>query len=1028
MPPMTPGSYPLPVLGSAREHDTHDAHEHHAHDHGHSHGPELPASPPAPGEHGYNKTYWRGIEEQLGGPGFRELLAREFPPGADEPPDEVGRRDFLQLIGASLALAGLTGCPSRPEQKILPYTRTPVDVSPGTPLHFATAASLGGYATGLLVTSWEGRPTKIEGNPDHPWTRGITGTFEQALLLQLYDPNRARLIKQRGTGQAWRTFLAAMDARALELAQKQGEGLYLLLEPTASPLLGDLRRRIIERFPRAKLFSYTAASDENVYEGARLAFGQPLRPNYDFSKADVVLSLDADFLHPTPDSLRYALAFADRRDPKRGKLNRLYVVEPRLSITGAMSDHRLRMRASELLAFGHVLRERLLARNPGFDGPLTEELVSSPERRRWLKAVTADLLANQGRCLIVAGERQPPELHALAYQLNEALGSFGQTLQWTTPVLHDTRTGVGSLRDLAIDIDRGKVDTLLITASNPVYSAPVDLGLKERLAKVPHTVYHGLYEDESAACCAWFIPATHSLESWGDARSADGTTTLVQPLISPLFNGVSEADLLASLLGEAGKGTYALLQDYWRPRAGAGMFATTWETWLAQGWIPSTALRPVTPPPVSPTAIDRSLDLARLVAQPGLEVSFVPDYTVHDGRFANNPWLQELPDPITKISWDNAALISPATANRLGLSNGQVVTLTFKRKTVDAPIWIVPGYADDSITLPIGYGRMGTEEVARGVGFNANALRQMEAPWFGVGLEVGKPHGKQRVPTTQWHWWMEGRPLALDVTDEQLAKEPNLTQHLREPPNTLHEPPKYEGHKWGMAVDLSRCIGCNACTVACQSENNIPVVGKEQVLRGREMHWLRIDRYFEGTPEDPRVIHQPMACVHCENAPCEYVCPVNATVHSDEGLNEMVYNRCIGTRFCSNNCPYKVRRFNFLHYNHDKSPLHQMAMNPEVTVRARGIMEKCTYCVQRIERVRIDARNQGRNIREGEIKTACQQACPTQAIVFGDLANPESHVSQLHAEQRSYYVLNELGTHPRTAYLVRVRNPNPELA
>jgi Fe-S-cluster-containing dehydrogenase component len=591
-------------------------------------------------------------------------------------------------------------------------------------------------------------------------------------------------------------------------------------------------------------------------------------------------------------------------------------------------------------------------------------------------------------------------------------------------VLGDARADPRALADLAREVGEGAVRTLVVTAWNPVYAAPAGLDVGALLAKVEDAVYLTQREDETSRRASWVLAAAHPFESWGDGRARDGTVTLQQPLIAPLRESTTEVDLLAAFLGEGERGAHEHLQAFWRARSGAG-FAPGWERWLEQGLVPGTA-EPAVPAPVDAGAVAAAL--AAPAAGEGLEIAFAPDYSLLDGRFAGNAWLQELPDPITKISWDNAAYLSPATAARLGLANGQRVTLTLRGRRLEAPVWIHPGHADDAVTLPLGYGRAGGGPVGDGVGFDAYRLRAAEAPWFERGLALATAKGHHRFAVAQGHFSMEGRPIALDFTQEEWRGGPRELEELRGPSPTLQGPVDYskQPHAWGMAIDLSRCVGCNACVVACQEENNVPVVGKEQVARGRIMHWIRVDRYFEGPPSDPKVISQPLACVHCEAAPCEYVCPVNATVHSDEGLNEMVYNRCIGTRYCSNNCPYKVRRFNFLSWRGQVAPTEKMLFNPEVTVRSRGVMEKCTYCVQRIERARIDARV--RNQKMAEVRTACQQACPAEAIVFGDLNDPASRVSRLHRDARRYDLLHHLGTRPRTAYLARIRNPNPELA
>ncbi|HVE84302.1 MAG TPA: TAT-variant-translocated molybdopterin oxidoreductase [Myxococcales bacterium] len=979
--------------------------------------------------------YWRSPEEHARAPGFLDALDQEFPPGADLPPEGFARREFLSLLGATAALAG-AACTTKPSERILPYTRTPPELTPGNPLHYATAVQRDGLAVGLVVSSWEGRPTKVEGNPEHPTSLGAVGPQELALTMQLYDPARARLIRRQGTPAAFRTFLLTL-AEALKSHELDGGArLRFLVEPTSSPALLWLRDRIADRFPRSRVVAFASAGRENVYGGTALAFGKPHEPRYDFSRADVIVSLDADFLRPEGEGLRHARQFADRRDPEKGPLNRLYAVESLLSITGGMADHRLALRPSEIGAFalllaGEVAQVAQSPLDPGLGAQAAAYFAGRPEVLRLARAAARDLSVHRSGGVVLAGPEQPPLVHVAAHAINVALGSHGHSVTFMEPATPDVRTGPRALAALVAEMRSGQVDTLCITARNPVYGAPVDLELAAALEKVPHAIYHSLHEDETAPHCEWFIPATHPLESWGDARAADGTISICQPLVSPLFSGVTELELFAAFLSEADKGAHGLLREYWRAQAPAVEFEAQWERWLAHGVLPDTANLPVTP------AFEwGKADAAmRMLAPehgrgPELELRFHADAKVGDGRFANVPWLQELPDPLTKLTWDNAALVSPRTAARLQAGTGDVLKLSLLGRTLEAPALVVPGQADDVVGLALGYGRSGTEAVARGVGVNAGLLRFAEAPWFVSGLRAERvPFTTRRLATTQQHWAMEGRPIALEQRAADHQQHPEaLTEPLRGPLPTLQKPVEYPDYKWGMAVDVSRCTGCSACVVACQSENNVPVVGKEQVLRSREMHWLRIDRYFQGDVSAPTsMVTQPMLCQHCETAPCEYVCPVNATVHSDEGLNEMVYNRCIGTRYCQNNCPYKVRRFNFLHFTGEMGPLERMGMNPDVTVRGRGVMEKCTYCVQRIERARIDARLEGRRIKDADLKTACQQACPATAITFGNLNDPESEVSQVQARARRYDVLHELNTRPRTAYLVRIKNPNPEL-
>ncbi len=1006
------------------------------------------------------RHHWRALEpdqrrdqdEEGGsasaGPASRRLSSPEFEEGAAEAPDGFSRRRFLQIMGASAALASLDACrPAR--HKIIPYVRPPEKaLLPGTPVHYATAVSIGGYATGLLVTSYDGRPTKVEGNPDHPSSFGAVGSFELAMLLDLYDPRRAKGFRKGQTPLAYRSLLRELTALAATHQQDGGARLRFLTSATGSPLLQDLKSRILARFPAARFHAFESLSDDAAREGARLAFGRPLAVRHKLAEARVILALDADILAVGPEALRLAREFAERREPGP-EMNRLYVAEAQHSVTGACADHRLRMRASQVLGFGRAVAERLASKHglaqlaslgPGLPG-----LPGLHDARLAREAVVVadDLARARGRSLVIAGPRQPPAVHALAHALNAALGNPGKTVEYAAPAFDDA-TGAAPLKDLAADLAAGKVDTLVVTAHNPLYSAPADVDLAALVGKAPNTLYLGYRDDETAMRSSWVLAASHPFETWGDARAHDGTISIVQPLIQPLFESISEVELLGAFVELADRGAYRILQDFWRGRARGPDFERQWEGWLARGVVPGTAAAAEA---VSPrfdavaaavkAARTSGVDLAPqgapnkeggFAASFDLEVGFVPDYKLLDGRFAENAWLQELPHPVSKMTWDNAAYISPATAKKLGVENGAQVELRLSGRKVEAAVWTMPGHADGVVTLPLGYGRRWAGPVGSGVGFDAGALRTSDAPWFASGLALA-PLGRARhaFALTQEHFSMEGRDLALAFDAKEWS--PEKVEHLRGPVPTLQAPVDYkdEQYKWGMAIDLSKCIGCAACTTACQAENNIPVVGKEQVLRSREMHWLRVDRYFAGPPENPEVIAQPVMCVHCEAAPCEYVCPVNATVHSDEGLNEMVYNRCVGTRYCSNNCPYKVRRFNFLDYRGDLSPTEKMAMNPDVTVRTRGVMEKCTYCVQRIERARIQARLEGRAIREGEFTTACAQACPATAIAFGNLNDPRSRVSKLHRDERRYDLLHDNGTRPRTAYLVRVRNPNPEL-
>ncbi|WNG63079.1 4Fe-4S dicluster domain-containing protein [Archangium gephyra] len=1038
----TPTSFALPVVSDKAE----AAHDH---DHNDVVGEALDhaAAHSVQSEGAYGKTYWRSLEEMLGQPEYLEETRPEFPTGADLPPTGVARREFMQLLGASLALAGATACSTRPvDERMVPYTRTPPEMVPGNPLHYASGMTFGGHTSGLLITAREGRPIKVEGNPQHPVNLGAAGPFEQAFLLSLYDPQRARVLRYRKEPRSLRTFGEDIGTVIAKVAQENGGArVRFLTEPNASPVHGDLRARIQSRLPNAKFVTYTSVTQDPANEGTQAVFGTPATPVYDFTKANIVVSLDADFLESRPSNLAYARAFARRRDPAEGSLNRLYVAEPRYSLTGGMADHRLRAKSQEVLAIAAAIASRVGGTAAGLGAAASAKAQLNAAHQKWVDAVAADLRGAAGRSLVVAGERQPAAVHALAAAINAALDNVGQTVRYVAPVVTEN-TQASGLRPLVEELNNGGVDVLVITSWNPVYSTPADLGLRKALSpenpnrnKVT-VVYTSLFEDETSAYADWFIPAAHELEAWSDGRSADGTATVVQPLIQPLYNGVPASELLALFLGEPYRSSYQILRDFWRGRSAALTdFETAWETWVSVGIVPDTASPAVTATP-NPDAARAVVEAYTPPASGGLEVNFVTDYKVFDGQFANMSWLQELPDPISKITWDNAAYVSPATAEAEKLQPGDKVKLTTRTGSLEVPVWIIPGIADGVIVLPLGYGRTGLfETVAKEVGFNANLVRSVDAPWFEGGAKLEKVKATHKFALTQSHWRTEGRPIALDMSVEQFRQEQEqekknaspLLFRVRGDVDKVNLLPdfKYEDYKWAMAIDLARCTGCAACVVACQSENNIPVVGKEQVSRSREMQWLRIDRYFSGQElHDPELVMQPVACVHCEKAPCEYVCPVNATVHSDEGLNDMVYNRCVGTRYCSNNCPYKVRRFNYLHYTADKTPTQKMQMNPDVTVRNRGVMEKCTYCVQRIERVRIKARVEKRPIFEKELQTACQQTCPTEAIVFGTLSDPNAQVTKHHNDERAYKLLNELGTKPRTAHLIRLRNPNPALA
>ena len=964
--------------------------------------------------------YWRSLDEVADTPEFRELLHREFPEGATEWTDPVGRREFLKLMGASLALAGLTACRSQPSDKIVPYARAPEEVIPGKPLFFATAVTLGGCAVGLLVESHQGRPTKIEGNPLHPGSLGATDALTQASILGLYDPDRSQVVLRTGTPSTWNGFVAGLAKQLESGAQPQGGGLRILTETVVSPTLGAQLAAVLAKFPAARWHQFEPVSRDAVRAGARLAFGEAVNTIHRVDAAEVIVSLGSDFLTTGPGAVRYAREFASRRHaetPPAG-MNRLYAIETTPTLTGGMADHRLVVRQDELESFARGLALRLGIDVGGHPWRPT------PEQAKWVDALAHDLTAHRGASLVVAGDEQSPALHLLAHAMNRALGNHGRTVVFTDPIEAAPLDQGESLGQLVADMQAGQVETLLILGGNPVYTAPADVPFAEALNTVPFRAHLALYEDETSTLCHWHLPEAHYLEGWSDGRAYDGTVSIQQPLIAPLYGGRTAHEVVSALVGEPRSG-YDIVREYWKTQRRPGDFEVFWRTALHDGLIADSAL------PVRVPTWKGDIPAAPSVAAQGLDLVFRPDPAVWDGRFANNGWLQELPKPLTKLTWDNAALISPAAAERLGVQNGEVVELTYAARRLKAPAWILPGQADGTVTLHLGYGRTRAGRAGSGLGTNAYALRTAAAPWGGSGLTLKKTGERSRLAGTQGHQTMQGRNLVRMATTEEFRKHPDFARdpgdHEGGHQPSFYPAHKYEGYAWGMAIDLNACTGCNACVMACQSENNSPVVGKAEVLAGREMHWIRVDRYYKGGVEAPETVHQPVLCMQCENAPCEPVCPVGATVHSSEGLNDMVYNRCVGTRYCSNNCPYKVRHFNFLQYADDRTPSLALVRNPNVTVRSRGVMEKCTYCVQRINEARIQAKTHDRDIQDGDVVTACQAVCPSQAIIFGDINDPKSRVSQRKAHPLNYGLLAELNTRPRTTYLARLRNPNPAL-
>ncbi len=969
---------------------------------------------------GMTPRFWRSLDELADTPEFRGHAENEFPHGANDPGATLDRRELMKVMAASAAFAGLTGCTKLPTQRTVPYVRQPEQIVPGKPLFYATAVTLGGVATGVLVESHMARPTKVEGNPDHPASLGACDAFAQASILELYDPDRSQAEIHDGRIGSWTEFQNELSVALADEMKSGGAGLRLLTPTITSPTLGAQIRTFLNTFPSAKWHQYESVGRDNVREGAKIAFGEIVNPVYRVNRAEVILSLDSDLLTSGPACVRYAREFAQKRrvETAESNMNRLYAVESTPTNTGAMADHRLRMRASEIEGLARALAKELglaVAAGPA---------ISSSVPPEWIPALARDLKQHAGATLVVAGDHQPAIVHALAHAINDTLGNFDKTVYFTQPIEESPIDQWPSIGELAADIRAGKVTTLMIIGGNPAYDAPSDLGFRDILPKVKFTARLGLYEDETSALCHWHIPQAHSLESWGDARAYDGTISVIQPLIAPLYGGKSEIDFLALLNGQAGKPSHDVVRESWQAqRTGIQHFDAFWEKTLRDGVMAGTAFLP------KPVALKSGIGAqAPQAPQQGLEIVFRPDPTIRDGRFANNGWLQELPKPLTKLTWDSVAMLSPKTAQRLGLRSEDAVELKYQGRTIVAPAWVMPGHADESVTVFLGYGRTRAGRVGTGAGFDAGWIRPFATPWIGSGLEIRKTGAKWALAATQTHNTMEGRDVVRVATLDEYRKNPQFAQaDVEKNPLSLYPEVKYDGYSWGMAIDLNACTGCGACVVACQAENNIAVVGKTEVMIGREMHWIRIDRYYEGNLDDPRTYHEPVLCMHCEDAPCEVVCPVAATVHSPEGLNEMVYNRCVGTRYCSNNCPYKVRRFNFRLYSDWETPSLFGMRNPNVSVRSRGVMEKCSYCVQRINAVKIEAEKEDRSVRDGEIVTACQQSCPSEAIVFGNINDPESRVSVLKKKNLNYSLLEELNTRPRTTYQARLRNPNPEI-
>jgi len=980
-------------------------------------------------------VHWRSLNQLEGNAQFTKFEHREFQEGASELLDPVSRRSFLKVMGAGVGLAGMQAC-RRPVEKILPYSKTPEDLIPGVPQHYATTFSVGTDVFGVIVESHEGRPTKVEGNPDHPFSFGASDAFAQASVLDLYDPDRQTTPKHKGLAQTWEQFAVVAKKLSANYHANEGAGLAIISETITSPTLAALRADLMKAMPKALWVSYDPINEDNSLGGAQLAFGQSLRPLYDYSKADVVVSIGADFMGTDPGHLRAVREFAQKRNVKNKQMNRLYAIESTFSLTGSNADHRLRLQSKQLFSFVQALAHELfvvqnLETPAGINSSeLQQSLVHADGRpfsknKPWIAALAKDLMKHRGSSLVVVGEAQPLAAHALAHVINDALKNVGTTVQYFAVPEAQATLQSEQLKMLATALDKKAIETLIILGGNPAYNLPADIRFKESVEKIAHTIHLSGAYDETSALSEWHLPRAHALEAWGDAVARDGTRSIVQPLIEPLYDGKSDIELISWLLrGEFSNG-YKLVRNTWQIPLD---FEKYWRNLLYAGLDTKSAGSPV-----KPTFSAKAIETFRrpLIKESNdLEINFLPSAQTYDGRYANVPWLQELPEPMTKLTWDNVFLVSPRTAKELHLASEDVVRVSLRGHAIEAPVWVQPGQADHTLSIALGYGRTHAGYTGNRVGVDVYPLRFSNALWFDSGVTLTKTIKTYPLSATQDHHSMEGRPIVREATLEEFFKEPTFAEEMVEHPPllSLYKEHDYsKGHQWGMTIDLNTCVGCNGCMVACQAENNIPTVGKEQVANGREMHWLRMDRYFTGDVDDPQTVHQPVACQQCENAPCEQVCPVAATAHSPEGLNDMAYNRCVGTRYCSNNCPFKVRRFNFLAWHNDEPETHAMQHNPNVTVRMRGVMEKCTYCVQRINSAKITAKVQGKPLVDGDIKTACQQACPANAIVFGDINDHQSRVTELKKSPRRYEMLAELNIKPRTSFLAKIRNPNPEL-
>jgi len=1008
-------------------------------------------------------NYWKSLNELAQNEEYKKFEEREFPENATELNDQVSRRSFLRVMGASVALAGFAAC-RRPVQKILPYSRQPEEIIPGVPQFYASAMPFQDALTGLVIENHEGRPTKVEGNELHPASLGSSSKFNQASMLQLYDPDRSRQVTKNGERSSYNAFVEFCGEHFADT----GRNIAFISEANSSLTYHRIKEQALNKFPNAQWVTYEAFGENNAIEGVNMAFGERLRTVNHYDRADVIVSFDDDFLNPAvhKNSVENTKKFTERRKvtSTEDTMSRLYNLESTFTVTGSNADNRLRLKSKEIPLFIYALAAKLSESISGL--PDFSNYSNKFSDHQWVNILADDLLKNRGQSILTVGSEHKPEVHAVVAALNKALGNAGSTVTYHEVPHLDDQDNREEFANIVEAMHSGEIDTVVMAGTNPVFTAPDDLNFSEALKNVETSIHLSLYMDETSSVCNWHVNRAHYLEAWGDGYSYTGDRSVIQPQIEPLFSGVSEIEFLHALVhGEKARG-HTLVQETWKNFYSTN-FKSRWEKILHDGIDGEHSFNQADVD-LTTRFSGRIRQLVATAEEPeGMELVIRPDSKLFDGRYANNGWLQELPDPMTKITWDNVALISKKTADELGIeaaglgvAKAEVLSITANGNTIEVPAWIQPGHADDSITVTVGYGQERPGRVAQNTGVDTYPFRTTSAMLYADDVTVEKTGRTYEIACTQDHNSMEGRALLRYATLDEYRENPDFSSYdsvynaelpgeayafekgAEEPLSIFdamdeQDYPDYEP-QWGMTIDLNSCIGCGTCTIACQAENNIPVIGKREVSNGREMHWIRNDRYFEGDADNPKALHQPVPCMHCELAPCEQVCPVAATTHSDDGMNQMTYNRCIGTRYCANNCPYKVRRFNFFNYSKEfltdgKDPeVVQMAMNPDVTVRFRGVMEKCTYCVQRVNRAKIqtDIETNGASMKpeDGTVETACQQACPADAIYFGDLTDENSKVVQTKLNNRNYLLLEELSTRPRTSYMAKLRNPNPQLA